>query len=225
MSNNRAFTMMELIFVVIVIGILASVIIPRSQSSRLREAADQIVSHIRYTQHLAMMDDKFDPSNNEWFKGRWQIRFMHDASIDGDETQYWGYVVFSDTPMYGGEPEAREIARNPLDASKLLIGGASSVVTRIEYEDARTTKELNIGKKYGITNVIFNNNCSNSGSTRLAFDYLGRPLKGNIANSNSPYDTTRLMFERCTITFTNSAGENINITIEPETGFAQVVSS
>jgi type II secretory pathway pseudopilin PulG len=226
MSSNKAFTIAELIFIIIVIGILVAVIMPRAQNSRLREAADQIVSHIRYTQHLAMMDNKFDPNNNEWFKERWQIRFMHQASIDGDKTQYWSYVVYSDTSSgHSGDPQPYEIARNPMDLSKRLTGGSSSdISTAIKYGDPRATKELNIDKEYGITNVKFSNTCSNSGSTRLAFDYLGRPLKGAIDGLKASYDTTHLMIKQCNIALTNSAEESINITIEPETGFAQVVS-
>jgi type II secretory pathway pseudopilin PulG len=226
MINHKAFTMMELIFITIIIGILAAIIIPKSQGTRLREAADQIVSHIRYTQHLAMMDDKFDPNNSEWFKERWQIRFMNQASIDGDATKYWSYVIFSDKPGYGGEPEADEIARNPLNPSKKLIGGTSSIITNIDYNDPRATRELNLGKKYGITDVEFNRTCSNgippNNSKRLAFDYLGRPLKGSIDGSTAPYDNSRLIIRQCTITLTNSAHESINIIIEPETGFARI---
>jgi prepilin-type N-terminal cleavage/methylation domain-containing protein len=228
--NYRAFTLVELVFVIIVIGILASVIVPKSQGSRLREAADQIVSHIRYTQHLAMMDDKFDPNNNDWFKERWQIQFMNSTSVRDDAKWYWSYVIYSDTSLgHSGDPQPYEIARNPMDLSKRLTGGTSAAAGDIKYSDPNATNEMNLGKKYGIIDVVFSNTCSNgvppNNSKRLAFDYLGRPLKGNIASLDSPYDTTRLMFERCTITFTNSAGENINITIEPETGFAQVVSS
>ena len=60
---KKAFTMLELVFVLVVIGILAAVMIPNMQSTALREAAIQVVSHIRYTQHLAMIDDKFDTTD------------------------------------------------------------------------------------------------------------------------------------------------------------------
>jgi Tfp pilus assembly protein FimT len=91
--------MAELIFIIIIIGILAAILIPSSQSNRLREAADQIVSHIRYTQHLAIMDDKFNLNDNYWFKERWQIQFMNSTSVRGDTTYYWSYVIYSDTSL------------------------------------------------------------------------------------------------------------------------------
>ena len=60
MNNKKAFSLIELIFVIVIIGILSSVLVPRFDRPTLIEAAHQIISHIRYTQHLAMVDNKFD---------------------------------------------------------------------------------------------------------------------------------------------------------------------
>ncbi len=73
---RKAFTLLELVFVLVVIGILAAVIIPNTRTNPVREAAVQLVSHIRYTQHLAMVDDKFDAANANWYRDRWQIVFI-----------------------------------------------------------------------------------------------------------------------------------------------------
>ena len=211
-----AFTMLELIFVIVVVGILAVVIIPRMQQSRLREVADQIASHIRYTQHLAMQDDRYDPNDRVWYKKRWQIVFSTSVEIDNKIA----YTVFRDIAGTStGNPDRSEIAKNPLDPSKMLSAGSSGGVN---YNDRDITKELSIGKRYGITNVIFSNSCSISGSRRIAFDYMGRPMKGNSASYNSAYPNNRLITQVCTITLTNDAGENIDITIQPETGYASV---
>jgi len=70
---KKAFTMIELVFVIVVIGILAAVIIPRIKTNQTLEAAIKLLSDIRYTQHLSMINDKFDTSNTNWFKNRWKI--------------------------------------------------------------------------------------------------------------------------------------------------------
>ncbi|SMP85854.1 prepilin-type N-terminal cleavage/methylation domain-containing protein [Epsilonproteobacteria bacterium SCGC AD-308-P11] len=72
---KKAFTLLELVFVIVIIGILSVVIMPRVNSNGERDAAVQLLSHITYTQHLAMIDDKFDSTNATWFRNRWQIRF------------------------------------------------------------------------------------------------------------------------------------------------------
>ena len=65
--------MLELIIVIVVAGILAAVMIPRLERDNLREAANQLVRHIQYTQHLAMVDDVYNAGDTNWYKNRWSI--------------------------------------------------------------------------------------------------------------------------------------------------------
>ena len=73
--KKSAFTMLELVFVIAVIGILASAIIPRIDRDTLYEASEQLLNDIRYTQHMAMMDDVYDDTDQSWFQHRWKIDF------------------------------------------------------------------------------------------------------------------------------------------------------
>jgi len=72
---KKAFTLIELIFIIVIMGILIAVIVPRVNSNKLDEAAIKLISDIRYTQHLAMVDDKFNKDSSNWFKERWRIVF------------------------------------------------------------------------------------------------------------------------------------------------------
>ena len=72
---KKAFTLIELVFVVVVIGIIAAVIIPRTNSDRVGESVIELISKIKYAQHLAMVDDKFDANDANWYRKRWQIEF------------------------------------------------------------------------------------------------------------------------------------------------------
>ena len=65
--------MIELVIVIIIAGILAAVMIPRLERDSLREATNQVVRHIQYTQHLAMVDDVYDANNTTWYQNRWTI--------------------------------------------------------------------------------------------------------------------------------------------------------
>lgn len=65
--------MLELIIVIVVAGILAAVMIPRLERDNLREAANQLVRHIQYTQHLAMVDDVYNAGDTNWYQNRWMI--------------------------------------------------------------------------------------------------------------------------------------------------------
>lgn len=212
---RKAFTMIELIFIIIIVGILALVATPRLNDNNLRLAADQLMSHIRYTQHLAMQADKFDPNDANWFKKRWQLVVTQEQDSDGE----FAYTIFEDTAGGStGNPDLTEIAKNPLNPEKLLTGGANGIKT----SDKRATSELNLGKKYGIEKVEFSSACRVGTSRRIAFDYLGRPLKGNLSTYTSSYQKDRLISAPCEITLEHKNGENITITIEPETGFVDI---
>lgn len=76
---KKAFTMIELIMIIVVVGILAVAVIPRVDRDTLIEATNQVASHVRYTQHLAMLDNKYDPRDSNWYRNRWKITFSNNS--------------------------------------------------------------------------------------------------------------------------------------------------
>lgn len=213
---KKAFTMLELIFVIVIVGILSFIAASSFQRNTLREAADQLVSHIRYTQHLAMMDDKFNPADSTWYRKRWQMVFNSDANT----YDQWAYTIFTD-----GNENANpnltldEVAINPLDPTKFLTGGYSHIIFS---DGVGATQEMNLGRKYGVVNIIFSATCQFGGSQRISFDYLGRPLKGGPSGFTAPYQFNRLISQQCQITLTDGT-TNVVIAIEPETGYTHIL--
>ena len=211
---KKAFTLLELVFIIVVVGILAVVIIPRTKSDSLEEAAIQLVSDIRYTQHLAMVDDKYDANDTQWFKGRWQLLFGKSNGGSKNSGGYYAYTIFSDKPTYTGNPDITEMAINSLDKSKLLSGGYSGT---LDWEDKRASKKLNIGYSYGITDVT-QNGCE---AKRIAFDHLGRPFNGNSSSWKSNVDG--ILEESCKLTL-HQNDKTITIQINPETGYTCILN-
>jgi prepilin-type N-terminal cleavage/methylation domain-containing protein len=214
---KKAFTLLELVFVMVVIGILAATIIPRVQNNPLQEAAIQLLSHIRYTQHLAILDDKFNANDLNWHKGRWQLVFSANKYTNYE----YAYTIFSDKYTYGGDPSSGEIAKNPQNSDKLMTGGygiSSSI--NINHENFKGMKEMNLGMKYGIKSVKLSGGCRNS---RISFDHLGRPMKGDQGSMTGAYNagTQRLITSDCVITL-NDGVDDLNITIYPETGYSKI---
>ena len=224
---KKAFTMLELVFVIVVAGILAAVIIPSTRTNPLQEAAIQVLSDIRYTQHLAIVDDKYDAGNldstgvTKWYKERWQIIFSANANSDSK----MGYTIFSDTSGDStGHPNEIEIAINPSNPNQRMTGGyTGDVDLNINNASFVGMESLNIGRKYNIQNVVFSNSCdgANGTSKRIAFDHLGRPLQGDISSNSEAYENDDLIRTACIITL-SSASESLTITVEPETGYARI---
>lgn len=226
---KKAFTMIELLFVIVIVGIITAIALPRFDRDNLNEAADQVVNHIRYTQHLAMQDDKFNPNDQFWYKGRWQIHF---SQTTGSNNQ-WAYTIFSDyTGTHTGNPDPIEVARNPADLSKRLTGGYSGT-NIIKYDDEEATQKLNLGAHYEISDIDFTGGCNvATNRQRISFDYQGRPLFDNPRNLTNPYISAsgnKLIRQRCIIslclsTCTTATGdEKIQIAIEPETGYTHIL--
>ena len=215
---KKAFTMIELVFVIVVIGILAATILPRTKTNPLQEAGIQLLSNIRYIQHLAMVDDKFNGNDRNWYKGRWQIVFSHSKYTD----HKLAYTIFSDQPTYGGDATEKEIAKNPANPNQIMTGGYGNAASINYMKDGfKGMKKLNLGSSYGIRSVLFSSSCTPG--TRISFDYIGRPLHGDSSSMKTSYtaSTDRLLKKDCNITLSDGT-YNLVITIRPETGYTSI---
>ena len=211
-QNRLAFTMIELVFVIIVIGILAALALPRMDRDLKQQAADNILSDIRYTQHLAQMDFKHKFDKAQWQRALWRIGFEECA----DGTGYYEYVG-SDT-NYGGGIDDIEAAIDPTNGKKMIWTGADCS----NGGDSNTSDRLFISTKYGITNFSSAGGCPTGGAKYIGFDHLGRLHQGFTASNTPNYAS--YMTTTCTLTFTMSDGDTFSITIDPETGYAQIVT-
>jgi len=224
---KKAFTIIELVFVLVVIGILAAAIIPRMKTNPVKEAAIQLLHHIRYTQHLAMVDDKYNTSGGDWFKKRWQIVFINSSKANNN----YAYTIFSDSSGDStGDPNVEEIAKNPLNPLQLMTGGSSGGEARLGYNHKKFPgmKKLNIGMSYGITDMKFSSSCSVHRSKRIAFDFMGRPLKGKLGGASGggntqAYESNNIIQENCIITLTNGE-ESVSLKITPQTGYTCILN-
>jgi prepilin-type N-terminal cleavage/methylation domain-containing protein len=224
-NKKLAFTMLELVMVIVVLGILASLALPRLDTKKRQEAADNILSSIRFTQSLALMDNKNDRTEaglasnavkRNWQKALWHIRF---GSYDGGTK--WFYTVSSS--MDGDiNVDKDETAIDPSNGKFMYNLAGDGVIGDDE------SPNIFISEKYGIDNVDFSNctggigslNSSNT-ATHVAFDYMGRPHKGIYG---ATYDYATVMHDDCIIRFTFLDGsEPLEIQINSETGYSFVV--
>jgi len=184
--------MLELVFVIVVAGILAAAILPRINRDTLFEASEQLLRDIKYTQHLAMMDDVYDDSDTDWFENRWRITF------DDTNDQY---------AISKGITTNGDYARDPL--TKMQING---LVGDNDYD---------LDDKYSITVSIENAESAGATGTynKLAFDHLGRPYVFSTNEQSSP--TSSLLTSDYNLTLSDGSGTAI-ISVKPETGYATV---
>jgi len=219
-KQTKAFTMIELIMVIIVLGILASLAMPRLERDLKQEAADSILSDIRYTQHLALMDDMHEFDDPKWQQKYWRIVF---SSCSGGKKHY--YMIGSDTNESNASNAffaKNEAAIDPVN-NKPMFGNAGLCNND---GGPNVSDRMFITKKFGITNVTFAGGCkrsvNGSGGKHLGFDHLGRPHHG-FSTSPAP-NYASYMTQACVMTFTLSDSSTFQINIAPETGYAHIVT-
>ena len=205
--KRSAFTMIELVFVIIVIGILASMAIPRMDVDLRVDAQSNIVSALRYTQNLALSDNKTDPRTTtypgDWQKTLWQLRFR-------DVGGKWYYTISSDINREGGVSKI-ETAIDVSNGRRMFNGTGDYTI------DSDESPNIFLSKKYGITSVVLS--CDSDGANQhIAFDHLGRPHANINGSTTNDYATYLQSDCNITIGFQDSDIKNLVITVAAETG-------
>ncbi len=204
LMKKQAFTMLELVMVIVVLGILAALALPRLERDLKQEAADSILSNIRYTQHLALMDNKQKFNKAAWQRRFWKIMF---ATCDDGEAFY---RIGSDEDMDSTSTfEKGEAATDPANGKPIYLANNG------DCDDISVSNNIFIGKKYGVT---VNDGTGGCTGKHVGFDHLGRPhvgFSGSIKPDHSSYMATD-----CNFKFDMSDGQTFNIIIKAETGYA-----
>ena len=217
--------MIELVFVIIVLGILASLAMGRMDRDLKQEAADMVLSHIRLAQQMALNDNKHLPNTpNNWQKGYWQWRYTNCSNGD------IYYQVKSDSNLKGGANHQAEAAVDP-ETGKYIFLPTSYCTNRSKGNN--NSPNVALTEKFGVKSVIRTGGCSAGQNLNppkrgyIAFDYLGRPHHGLTGYSLPNFKN--IMHNDCNITFTMSTDQDgdgsddtFSIIIEEETGYAYI---
>ncbi|SFV50102.1 Putative periplasmic ATP /GTP-binding protein [hydrothermal vent metagenome] len=220
-TKQAAFTMLELVMVIVVLGILAALAMPRVKRDISQEAADNILSAIRYTQHLALTDNVKgnDGAGTVAFRKRWHRSFWRFGIQKCSDTGLF-YYIGSDRDREGNI-DANEEALDPMNGLRLNGLNTSNCAQTIQNG---SSPNIFITKKYGISDggVTYSGGCS-AAAKHIAFDYLGRPHTA-ITSSNTP-DYATVLKQDCNLTFNFDDAEyaSFTVTIEKETGHAFIV--
>jgi len=206
--KKSAFTMLEFIFVIIVLGIISSIGMSRMERDLKQEAGDTILSHIRLAQQLALNDDKHRVDNDvNWQRAYWRFEYGKCSKV---EDRY--YRVGSDTDL-DGSLDKDESSIDPQSGKYLYT---VNTCDKLQKDESPT---ILLGKKFGIKNITGSGGCANV--QHIAFDELGRPHH-QIASYGSA-DFSKLMQTDCTLTFTMSDDSTFAINIQAKSGYARIV--
>ena len=106
--NQRGFTLIELVMIIVLVGIIAFTVAPRlgdTTSTNSSAFADKLRADIRYAQNLAMTENQ-----------RYRV-YVNTAPSPAPN----GYAVMNDTNGNGTWGEAGEIAQDPAGTGSLSV--------------------------------------------------------------------------------------------------------
>jgi len=192
---------MEIIFVLIIISIITSQIVPKSQISKLNLATQKIISYLNYTRYISHIDNKYDIKDDEWERKRWTLKFQNcNKDIGG-----LYYIVYSDT--YGGTAHVKkeDTLKDPTN-NKYLYSNACQ-------EDFINDKSKNVllTKEYGIVKVDVSCNTTST-IGQISFGYDGK-IYSQLGTS------IKEITQACNIKLIDSKNNFTQIIVEPKTGY------
>ncbi len=205
--------MIELVFVIIVLGILASLAMGRMDRDLKQEAAETILSHIRLAQQLALSDNKHRSDNDaKWQRAYWRFQFSN-CSFTGEVKPI--YAVGSGK-LDNGELSKLRSAVDPING-KYLFGSCTE-----SSNTSDVSKDVFAGKHFGVKEFQLKK-CTTPQYTgqNFGFDYLGR-LHVGIDIYDGTADFNRVATRDCNLTVTMSDNDTFSIIIENETGHAYI---
>lgn len=197
---RKAFTMLEMVFVVVMLGVMAAVSVMYIPQTKLQQAADYMIQNIKYAKSLAQTDDRYfamqDSSLSSytnqqaqyWQAGMWQVQFhlsgnttKHSYSIYADTARNAGTTNFDGRPMSGDL-----IAKDP--QNRACLSGYSENNLPNECEN-NIAKEVRLQETYDVTidSIELPQDCKENGTARVYFDNKGLPYCGkvNVTGTNT----------------------------------------
>jgi len=198
----KSFSLLELIFTIILISIVISISIPKNNLSKLNLVRDKILLNLNYTRYIAHIDNKFDIEDDEWERKRWTLKFQNCSSNIGGLY----YVIYSDESGSTAAFKKEETLKDPL-TKKYLYSNSDCVASDDESKDVLLTKE------YGIEKVEVSCNTTST-IGQISFGYDGKiysQLGTNIKEILNP----------CEIRFYDKTNNSVSIMIYPKTGFIE----
>ena len=225
MKKYNAFTMIELIVVLIVLGIIASYSIPRVKRDTRVEAMTQMLHMIRYTQNLALHDSKHLRKNSRWQRAYWKFKIYRCTNND----IFFGIGTNKDLITTTNDISLSEAAIDPSNGKPLIWDtGTPCPIDDTSANASNVSPNIFISQKYGINNVTFNAcpiyKASRTTSTvkHIGFDSFGRPHKSFTATTTANHSGLAVGVCKITFKFTDTSISPFTIDIDNETGYATV---
>ncbi len=198
---KKSFTLLELIFVVLLLAIITSVLIPKNRISKLEIATDKIVLYLNYARYIALIDNKYDVDDIEWERKRWTLKFKRCSSSIGGLY----YNVYSDTNGGTAQYGKTDSLKDPMNNKYLYSFNCEEDTLNDKSKYVLLSKEFDIEKVEVSCNTTSTIGQISFGADGKIYSQLGTNIKE--------------IDETCTIKLYDKNNNFNTINIEPKTGY------
>ena len=203
---KKSFSILELIFVILLLSILYTFLVPKSSNYKLDEFTNRLLIYLKEVRYQALIDNKYSLNDDLWFKKRWTLKFFRCRSNVGGIY----FSIYSDENKTG-IPRSEDTLKDALTRKNIY---SSNYCQENEYN----SKYVLLTKNYDINSI--NLSCNNTTSLgQLSFGSDGRVYSklGITSNEEFDYEITNI----CKLKIISKNGDSREILISPKTGFSK----
>ena len=222
-NNKKAFSLLELLLVLVIVGILSTLAYSLYPKSHLKLAKEQLLRHLALTRFLALnqvkeitqsafcQSDFCQEERERYVESYWRLQF---ANLQNPK---WTYSIYSDssraakTKHFDDLPrDSFEVARNPLDGKYISVYNYDNS----KFANVLRDGDLSLSERYGVEKVTQKGGCGEREGGRVLFDEQGFLL------CKIPYSSVEKPQGEVIFVLENRFGEKEQICIG-ENGIAQ----
>lgn len=199
---KKAHFLLEIILVIVLMGFLYSIFIPKAKNNKLEELTQRVSLYLSYLRYKAMIDDKYNENNSLWYKQRWTMKFFRCKQSVGGVY----FTIYSEENVTG-HPNQKETLKDPLTNKYIYNNNSCS-------DNNENSKYTLLSKYYDVESVQISCNSTDS-LGQISFGSDGK-IYSRISDAEL-YEITK----PCTIRFISKNKEYKDIKIHAKTGFIE----
>lgn len=201
---KKAFSLLEILLIISLLGILYTAFIPKSQINKIDELTNRLILYLKQTRYQALINDKYDQDDSYWHKKRWTLKFFRCRKDVGGIY----YSIYSDNNS-SGHPSIEDSLKDSLTLKNIYS-------TNYCKENINNSKYVLISQNFNIEDVVIScNETSSLGQLSFGADGKIYSKLSNNVNDNTSYEIKN----KCKIKLSDHLGEERTIVLESNTGY------
>lgn len=143
-KNQKGFTLVELMVVVVIIGILTAIAVPQYSNIKERSEQSAVVANLRTIEAAIMMHYAEGNGYPDAANELGQLSIYLQGDVVGPGTAEYGIATLDEDGKYTGGPETNNGSEKPIDSTRSVVWGEAGGEV-LHHENAVVGEEYKSG--------------------------------------------------------------------------------